>query len=192
MPLSRRPWPIQAMCAVSGVLFLAGAGALSAGTLAADDSAHRALTAGNRVDNEGPAPGPPPGLPGSGSDGGTPHPPSGEAARSVSANGVQSVTWFPGGTGLFVPPFYDTFKGIDLSPLSALQKERFLHWVNTEFCTCGHQGCRRDTIANCYTHDSTCPRAPARIRDILDRVKKGETVPGADAATVSRDASPAR
>jgi hypothetical protein len=88
------------------------------------------------------------------------------------------ATWFAGGGELHVPAFYESFEGIDLTSLTPVQRERFLHWVNTEFCTCGQQGCRRDTIANCIKNDALCPRAPVRLRQILDRVKKGETLPG--------------
>lgn len=89
-----------------------------------------------------------------------------------------SESWFGGGGGLYAPPFYDTFKGIDLAGLTPVQKERFVHWVNTEFCVCHQPGCTRDTIANCYTNDPTCPWAPARIREILAKVKTGALQPG--------------
>lgn len=93
--------------------------------------------------------------------------------------------WFPGGMGMFVPPFYQAFKNIDLGGLDSIQHERFVHWVNSEYCSCAQQGCRRDTIANCYTNDSMCPRAPVRLREILARAKKGESVPGSVKAAVS-------
>jgi hypothetical protein len=95
------------------------------------------------------------------------------------AGTIDTPSWFAGGEGLFVPPYYDTFKGLDLAGLGPVQRERFLHWVNTEFCTCGQSGCRRDTIANCYVNDPTCPWAPVRIRKILEEVKKGATLPWA-------------
>ena len=103
---------------------------------------------------------------------------------------VPEMHWFQGGTGMYVPPFYDQFKSLDLSSLSNSERERFLHWVNTEYCTCGQQGCRRDTIANCFTNDFRCPRAPLRIREILERVKKGETLPGPASSATRRPAAP--
>src|SRR5262249_1582988 len=57
-------------------------------------------------------------------------PPSSAPARSTTIN---TPSWFEGGEALYVPPYFDTFKGIDLSTLTASQKERFLHRVNTEF-----------------------------------------------------------
>lgn len=90
-----------------------------------------------------------------------------------------ATSWFAHGGGLYAPPYYDAFQGLDIAPLSAAQRERFLHWVNTEFCTCAQKGCTRDTIANCYTNDSKCPRAPERIREILAKVKSGAPPPGA-------------
>lgn len=103
-------------------------------------------------------------------------PPTGAApARST----ISTPSWFAGGEALYVPPYFDTFKGIDLSTLTASQKERFLHRVNTELCSCNQTGCRRDTIAHCYVTDAACPRAPVRIREILEKVKSE----GQDAGT---------
>jgi hypothetical protein len=104
-------------------------------------------------------------------------PPSPDGPPSGST-GFNQPSWFAGGESLYVPAYYDSFKGIDLASLTPLQRERFLHWVNTEFCACNQSGCRRDTIANCYTNDPTCPRAPARIREILEKVRQGAVVPG--------------
>lgn len=89
----------------------------------------------------------------------------------ASASTISTPSWFAGGEALYVPPYFDTFKGIDLTSLTAPQKERFLHRVNTEFCSCNQTGCRRDTIAHCYVTDAVCPRAPVRIREILEKVK---------------------
>ena len=99
------------------------------------------------------------------------------APAAVPSAASPAPSWFPGGDVLFVPPYYDSFKGLDLTGLTASQEEQFLHWVNTEFCTCAQTGCQRDTIANCYTNDPACPRAPVRIREILDKVKQGQPVP---------------
>ena len=98
---------------------------------------------------------------------------------------IQAPSWFSGGEGLYVPPFYDTFAGIELGGLSPVQKERFLHWVNTEFCACGQTNCRLDTIANCYTNDHSCPWAPVRIRQILDLVQRGARVPSSAAPSTA-------
>ena len=97
-------------------------------------------------------------------------------SKAPSAQG--SISWFAGGEVLFVPPYFDTFRDIDTASLTSSQKERFLHWVNTEFCSCAQTGCQRDTIANCYTNDLSCPRAPLRIREILEKVKQGAPLPG--------------
>src|SRR5262249_55319978 len=99
--------------------------------------------------------------------------PQGNPSAPSRSTGAGTPSWFPGGEGLYVPPYYDTFKGIDLSQLTAAQKERFLHRVNTEFCSCNQTGCRRDTIAHCYVTDAACPRAPVRIREILEQAKAG-------------------
>lgn len=96
-------------------------------------------------------------------------PSTGSAPAHSSA--ISTPSWFAGGDSLYVPAFFDTFKGLDLSGLTAGQKERFLHRVNTEFCSCNQTGCHRDTIAHCYVTDTACPRAPVRIREILEKVK---------------------
>jgi hypothetical protein len=113
-----------------------------------------------------------------------------ESAPPVSPNptlppsrsaAITTPSWFAGGDSLYVPPYFDSFKGLDLSTLTASQKERFLHQVNTELCTCNQTGCRRDTLAHCYVTDLTCPRAPVRIRELLEQVK-GSAKEGSDRA----------
>src|SRR5262245_17885328 len=93
------------------------------------------------------------------------------AAAPSRASAISTPSWFAGGEALYVPPYFDTFQGLDLTSLTASQKERFLHRVNTEFCSCNQTNCRRDTIAHCYVNDAACPRAPVRIREILEKVK---------------------
>jgi hypothetical protein len=100
------------------------------------------------------------------------------AAQTASApsaparsSAITTPSWFTGGESLYVPYYFDTFDGLDLSDLTAPQKERFLHKVNTEFCSCNQTACRRDTIAHCYLTDKACPRAPVRIRGILEQAK---------------------
>ena len=118
----------------------------------------------------------------------TAEPPAVSAVPSRSTT-VATPSWFRGGQGLYVPYYFDTFKDIDLSPLGASQKERFLHRVNTEFCSCNQTGCRRDPIARCYLTDLTCPRAPIRIREMLEKVKTegtgAESAPPAPSATIT-------
>ena len=117
-----------------------------------------------------------------------PQPSTAAKSKGAQKEGEPPAAWFPGGSGLFVPPFYDSFTNLDLRGLDATQHERFLHWVNTEYCSCAQQGCRRDTVANCYTNDAQCPRAPVRIREILERVKKGDSAPGASQPAMANQA----
>jgi hypothetical protein len=118
------------------------------------------------------------------------HPPAGPPATAPAApmsgtgpgSAVTTPSWFLGGESLYVPPYYDVFPGIDLTSLTAPQRERFLHRVNIELCSCNQTGCRRDTIAHCLVTDTSCPRAPVRIREILAQVKdtgKGQGSPSA-------------
>ncbi len=163
----RTNWIVSCSALLLAALLLPCPGSASPALAQAQDGGHH---------NHGAAP-PPQGTPGPAAPKGVTAPaPAGGAGPAGTIN---TPSWFAGGEGLFVPPYFDTFKGLDLAALGPVQKERFLHWVNTEFCTCGQSGCRRDTIANCYVNDPTCPWAPVRIRKILEEVKKGATLPWA-------------
>lgn len=120
-------------------------------------------------------------------------PPQASPARMPApahSTAIATPSWFAGGEALFVPPYFDSFKGIDLTALSASQKEHFLHRVNTEFCSCDQTGCRRDTIAHCYVTDSACPRAPVRIREIYEKARSEGEAGGGTAAQPSVTITP--
>jgi len=117
-----------------------------------------------------------------------PQTPPARGSAPAHSTAIATPSWFTGGEALYVPPYFDSFKGIDLTVLNASQKEHFLHRVNTEFCSCDQTGCRRDTIAHCYATDPGCPRAPVRIREIFEKAKaEGE---GAAAAEPSVTITP--
>src|SRR5262245_59751929 len=63
-------------------------------------------------------------------------PASAPKATPARSSAITTPSWFTGGEALYVPYYYDAFDGLDLSVLSAPQKERFVHKVNTEFCSC--------------------------------------------------------
>src|SRR5258708_4395301 len=69
-----------------------------------------------------------------------------------------------------VANFFTEVPGVDLTPLDTRSKEKFLHRVNSELCTCG---CKNDTIAHCAVNDPKCPRGQALGQKVYDEVKWG-------------------
>ncbi len=67
-----------------------------------------------------------------------------------------------------VANYFGELPGIDLTVLSPHQKEKFLHRVNSELCTCG---CKDDTLARCYVNDPSCPLVKGMLLTVLDEVK---------------------
>ena len=69
-----------------------------------------------------------------------------------------------------VANYFTELPGIDLSGLDQKTREKYLHRVNSELCTCG---CRNDTIAHCIVNDSKCPSVKSLAQKVLDEVKAG-------------------
>jgi hypothetical protein len=95
---------------------------------------------------------------------------AGQTATGPGPSQEKPAGWFGKSTPLRVPPFVDQFRGIDLSLLSAAQRERFIQRANTEFCTCGMTGCPRHTLAHCQQVDPTCPTVDKLLRKILTEI----------------------
>ena len=70
-----------------------------------------------------------------------------------------------------VANYFAELPGIDLTLLGPHQKEKFLHRVNSELCTCG---CKDDTLARCYVNDPSCPLVKGMLLTVLDEVKSGQ------------------
>src|SRR6267154_820587 len=59
--------------------------------------------------------------------------------------------------------------GVDLSKLTAEQKQAALHRFNAEGCTCG---CKF-TLAQCRIYDRNCPISKGRTLEIIEEVRSG-------------------
>jgi hypothetical protein len=69
-----------------------------------------------------------------------------------------------------VANFFTEIPGVDLTALDTRSKEKFLHRVNSELCTCG---CKNDTIARCAVNDPKCPLVKTLVQKVYDEVKSG-------------------
>jgi hypothetical protein len=69
-----------------------------------------------------------------------------------------------------VANFFADLPGYDLNALGKHGKEKFLHRVNSEMCTCG---CKNDTLAFCYINDPKCPVVKGMVQAVYDEVKSG-------------------
>ena len=78
----------------------------------------------------------------------------------------------PANTGTIdaVANYFAELPGFDLAPLGERGREKFLHRVNSEMCTCG---CKNETIAWCLVNDPKCPMVKGLAQSIYDEVKKG-------------------
>ena len=69
-----------------------------------------------------------------------------------------------------VANFYTELPGFDLASLSKAKREKLLHRVNSEMCTCG---CKNDTLARCLVNDPKCPSVKGLVQAAYDEVKSG-------------------
>ena len=69
-----------------------------------------------------------------------------------------------------VANYFAEVPGFDLAPLGERGREKFLHRVNSELCTCG---CKNETIAWCLVNDPKCPMVKGLAQAVYDEVKKG-------------------
>jgi hypothetical protein len=90
---------------------------------------------------------------------------------STAAGAVKGIP-APTNTGSIeaVANFFADMPGFDLNALGKHGKEKFLHRVNSEMCTCG---CKNDTLAFCYVNDPKCPVVKGMVQAVYDEVKSG-------------------
>jgi hypothetical protein len=69
-----------------------------------------------------------------------------------------------------VANYFAEVPGFDLQPLGEHGREKFLHRINSELCTCG---CKNETIAWCLVNDPKCPTVKGLAQTVYDEVKKG-------------------
>jgi ABC-type transport system substrate-binding protein len=70
-----------------------------------------------------------------------------------------------------VANFFTELPGFDLASLSTRQRDKFLHRVNSEICTCG---CKNDTLARCLVNDPKCPAVKGMVQTVYDEIKSGK------------------
>jgi len=73
-----------------------------------------------------------------------------------------------------VANFFTELPGFDLTTLTTQQRERLLHRVNSELCSCGARTCRNDTLARCLVNDPKCPTVKSQVQAVYDEVKSGK------------------
>lgn len=69
-----------------------------------------------------------------------------------------------------VANFFTDLPGFDLTTLDTARREKFLHRVNSELCSCG---CKNDTLAHCLVNDPKCPTVKGLVQTVFDDVKAG-------------------
>jgi hypothetical protein len=70
-----------------------------------------------------------------------------------------------------VANFFTELPGFDVAALDAQKREKFLHRVNSEMCSCG---CRNDTLAHCLVNDPKCPTVKGLVQTAYDEIKAGK------------------
>ena len=90
----------------------------------------------------------------------------------ASASGAVKGIPAPTNTGGIeaVANYFAEVPGFDLAPLGEHGREKFLHRINSELCTCG---CKNETIAWCLVNDPKCPTVKGLAQTVFDEVKKG-------------------
>jgi len=69
-----------------------------------------------------------------------------------------------------VANYFTDLPGFDLASLDTTRREKFLHRVNSELCSCG---CKNDTLAHCLVNDLKCPTVKGLVQTVYDEVKAG-------------------
>ena len=67
-----------------------------------------------------------------------------------------------------VANYFTEIPGFDLTTLDPPHREKFLHRINSELCTCG---CKNDTLAQCIVNDPKCPSVKGLVQTVFDEVK---------------------
>jgi protein-disulfide isomerase len=65
-------------------------------------------------------------------------------------------------------------KGVSFDGMTDGQKAAALQVLNERHCECG---CNMDSIADCAKRDSSCPRSPKLVKDVVDLAKQGKGLP---------------
>ena len=94
------------------------------------------------------------------------HPDSDVVARAMAGVPLAAVV----DSSAFKSRWLDPVRGMDLTSLSATQREIFLRFANSEYCTCG---CGY-TLAGCRESDMSCEISGPRLDALMDSVRTGK------------------
>ena len=64
-------------------------------------------------------------------------------------------------------------KGVSFAGVSDAQKVIALQVLNERKCECG---CNMESVASCAKHDTSCPRSPKLVKDVVDMAKQGKSL----------------
>jgi protein-disulfide isomerase len=64
-------------------------------------------------------------------------------------------------------------KGVSFDGMTDGQKAMALQVLNERKCECG---CNMESVAGCSKHDTTCPRSPKLVKDVVDMAKQGKSL----------------
>jgi len=97
-----------------------------------------------------------------------------EPAPKVAANAPSNAKYkteaqFP--AGWLKSSDLTSVKGVSFDGLSDGQKATALQILNERKCECG---CGMESVALCSKKDTTCPRSPKLVKDVVDMVKQGK------------------
>ncbi len=70
-----------------------------------------------------------------------------------------------------VANYYTELPGYEFGDLTERQREKFLHRINSELCTCG---CKNDTLARCFVNDPRCPLVRGMLDRVLEDIRSGK------------------
>jgi len=70
-----------------------------------------------------------------------------------------------------VANYYTELPGFDLTVFDTQKREKFLHRVNSEMCTCG---CKNDTLARCLVNDPKCPTVKGLVQTVYDEMRSSK------------------
>jgi protein-disulfide isomerase len=88
---------------------------------------------------------------------------------AAPANAYKSETQFP--AKWLKAADLTSVSGVSLDGMTDAQKTMALQVLNERKCECG---CNMDSIAECAKKDSSCPRSPKLVKDVLGLAKQGK------------------
>jgi protein-disulfide isomerase len=106
---------------------------------------------------------------GSKSSGGSGAEPTKVVANAPSGGSYKSESQFP--AKWMKSSDLTSVKGVSWDGLSDAQKAMALQPLNERKCECG---CGMESVAECAKKDTSCPRSPKLVKDVVDMVRQGK------------------